>query len=214
MFGLDYVIFRPHNVYGERQNIGDRYRNVIGIFMNQILHRQPLSVFGDGTQVRAFTHINDIAPTIASCVDLPAARNQIFNVGTDTPYTINDMAETVAEAMGTTANLIHLEPRNEVKIAFADHSKAHEFLARLPRQNFRMASAPWRHGLNRTAPGKAMSSRTSKSGKICLRVGPWRPGGPSLPEFRKRAQPLLLLLSNHCSPHNIGKGMWLIGRMT
>jgi UDP-glucose 4-epimerase len=37
MFGLDYIIFRPHNVYGENQNIGDRYRNVIGIFMNQIM---------------------------------------------------------------------------------------------------------------------------------------------------------------------------------
>jgi hypothetical protein len=43
MFGLDFVIFRPHNVYGERQNIGDRYRNVIGIFMNQILG-QPMTI--------------------------------------------------------------------------------------------------------------------------------------------------------------------------
>ena len=43
MFGLDYVIFRPHNVYGENQNIGDRYRNVIGIFMNQIMQGQPMT---------------------------------------------------------------------------------------------------------------------------------------------------------------------------
>jgi UDP-glucose 4-epimerase len=146
MFGLDYVIFRPHNVYGERQNIGDRYRNVIGIFMNQILHRQPLTVFGDGTQVRAFTHINDIAPTIASCVDVPAARNQVFNVGTDTPYTINDMAEIVADAMGTTANLVHLEPRNEVKIAFSDHSKAERIFGTTPKTSFRegvRAMAAW-----------------------------------------------------------------------
>ena len=85
MFGLDYVIFRPHNVYGERQNIGDRYRNVVGIFMNQILRGERLTVFGDGTQVRAFTHINDIAPAIAGSVDVPAARNQIFNIGTDLP---------------------------------------------------------------------------------------------------------------------------------
>ena len=40
MFGLEYVIFRPHNVYGEKQNIGDRYRNVVGIFMNQLLRRR------------------------------------------------------------------------------------------------------------------------------------------------------------------------------
>src|SRR5882672_9258868 len=49
MFGLDYIIFRSHNVYGERQNIGDRYRNVVGIFMNQILRGEPMTIFGDGT---------------------------------------------------------------------------------------------------------------------------------------------------------------------
>ena len=54
-FGLPYVIFRPHNVYGERQNIGDRYRNVIGIFMNQIMRGEPMTIFGDGRQTRAFT---------------------------------------------------------------------------------------------------------------------------------------------------------------
>lgn len=50
MFGLSYVMFRPHNVYGENQNIGDKYRNVIGTFMNQIMQEKPLTVFGDGTQ--------------------------------------------------------------------------------------------------------------------------------------------------------------------
>ena len=62
MFGLDYVIFRPHNVYGERQNIGDRYRNVVGIFMNQLLQGQPMTVFGDGEQKRAFTSITRRRP--------------------------------------------------------------------------------------------------------------------------------------------------------
>src|SRR2546421_670091 len=60
MFGLDYIIFRPHNVYGENQNIGDKYRNVIGIFMNQIMQGKPLTVFGDGNQTRAFSYIDDV----------------------------------------------------------------------------------------------------------------------------------------------------------
>ena len=64
MFGLDYVIFRPHNVYGERQNIGDKYRNVVGIFMNQILQGKPMTVFGDGTQTRAFSYIGDLVPAM------------------------------------------------------------------------------------------------------------------------------------------------------
>jgi UDP-glucose 4-epimerase len=59
MFGLKYVVLRPHNVYGERQNIADRYRNVIGIFMNQVMQGQPCTVFGNGQQKRAFTHVAD-----------------------------------------------------------------------------------------------------------------------------------------------------------
>jgi UDP-glucose 4-epimerase len=124
MFGLDYVVFRPHNVYGERQNIGDRYRNVVGIFMNQLLKGEPMTIFGDGTQQRAFTHIDDVAPIIANSVTTPAARNQIFNVGADVPYTVNELAGLVADAMGKECRTLHLDPRNEVKVAFSDHSKA------------------------------------------------------------------------------------------
>ncbi len=124
MFGLDYIIFRPHNVYGERQNIGDRYRNVVGIFMNQLLHSEPMSIFGDGNQVRAFTHINDVAPVIAASVDFPAARNEIFNLGADEPRSVNDLAGIVANAMGEECRTAHLDARKEAKIAFSDHSKA------------------------------------------------------------------------------------------
>jgi len=124
MFGLDYVIFRPHNVYGERQNIGDRYRNVVGIFMNQILRGEPMTIFGDGTQQRAFTHIDDVAPIIAESVDIHAAHNQVFNVGADVPHTVNELAEVVAAAMGARCNTVYLDARNEVKIAFSDHARA------------------------------------------------------------------------------------------
>src|ERR1700722_6656155 len=75
IFGLDYVIFRPHNVYGERQNIGDRYRNVVGIFMNQLLTGEAMTIFGDGEQQRAFTHVRDVAPLIAKSTEVAAACN-------------------------------------------------------------------------------------------------------------------------------------------
>lgn len=146
MFGLDYVIFRPHNVYGERQNIGDRYRNVVGIFMNQLLKGEPMTIFGDGTQQRAFTHIDDISPIIASCVDNPGAQNQIFNVGADVPYTVNDLARITADAMGKTCNVVHLDPRNEVKIAFSDHSRAEQVFGARPKTSLESgvrAMAEW-----------------------------------------------------------------------
>jgi UDP-glucose 4-epimerase len=123
-FGLNYVVLRPHNVYGEHQNIGDRYRNVIGIFINQLMQDRPLTVFGDGTQTRAFSYIDDVAPHIARCVDIPEATGQTVNVGADTPYSVNELARVVAKAMGREAKLTHLPARNEVLHAYSDHSKA------------------------------------------------------------------------------------------
>jgi UDP-glucose 4-epimerase len=124
MFGLNYIIFRPHNVYGPRQNIGDRYRNVVGIFMNQLLKGEPLPVFGDGSQKRAFTHVDDIAPLIAQSVEVAAARQEVFNVGADVPYTVADLASIISEAAGVPVNVRRLQPRNEVQDAFSDHAKA------------------------------------------------------------------------------------------
>jgi UDP-glucose 4-epimerase len=123
MFGLDYTVFRPHNVYGERQNIADRYRNVIGIFVNAVLRGEPMPVFGDGTQTRAFSHVDDVAPLIARAPLVPSTGNEVFNVGADTPHTILELAEVVARALGAEAELQHLPPRNEVVHAFSDHSK-------------------------------------------------------------------------------------------
>ncbi len=124
MFGLNYVIFRPHNVYGEFQNIGDKYRNVIGIFMNQLMQGKPLSVFGDGLQTRAFSYIGDLAPYIAQSVNIPEAYNEIFNVGADKEYTVLELAEAVMDVMGINGQVKHLEARNEVVHAYADHAKA------------------------------------------------------------------------------------------
>jgi len=114
---------RPHNVDGDRQNIWDKYLNVVGIFMNQILQDKPMTVFGDGTQTRAFSYIGDIAPIMADAIALPAAYNQIFNIGADQPYSVNELAECVAQAMGVEPNVIHLPARNEVLNAYSSHEK-------------------------------------------------------------------------------------------
>ena len=123
MFGLDYIVFRPHNVYGPRQNIGDRYRNVVGIFMNQILQGLPMTIFGDGTQTRAFSYIEDVAPVMASALDEPRAWNEVFNVGADQPCTLIDLAHRVAAAMGVEPRMSHLPARHEVQHAYSSHEK-------------------------------------------------------------------------------------------
>lgn len=127
MFDLDYIIFRPHNVYGERQNIGDKYRNVVGIFMNQALQNLPMTIFGDGEQKRAFSYISDVAPIIARSIENPDAYDQVFNVGAETPYTVNELAETVARTMGVEPQIKHLPARNEVKFAYSSHDKVRKY---------------------------------------------------------------------------------------
>ena len=124
MFGLNYIVFRPHNVYGEYQNVGDRYRNVIGIFMNQLMQGNPLTIFGDGTQTRAFSYISDVAPHIAKSVDIPAAYNQVFNIGGDKEYSVNELAETVMRVLKKEQPIRYLTARNEVLHAYSDHTKA------------------------------------------------------------------------------------------
>jgi len=123
MFGLDFIIFRAHNVYGERQNIGDRYRNVIGIFMNQIMQERPMAIFGDGTQTRAFSYIGDVASIIARAINKTSVYGEIFNLGSERPSTVLELAQTVAKSMGVKTDIIHLRPRNEVRHAYCEHAK-------------------------------------------------------------------------------------------
>jgi len=124
MFGLNYVIFRPHNVYGPRQNVADRYRNVIGIFMNQILLGRPMTIFGDGSQTRAFSYIDDVAPAIASSIGIEGAWNQVFNIGADQPFSLIELAREVARAMDVEPVVRHLPPRFEAAHAHSSHAKA------------------------------------------------------------------------------------------
>jgi UDP-glucose 4-epimerase len=144
MFGINYVIFRPHNVYGERQNIADRYRNVVGIFMNQVLQDQALSVFGDGLQTRAFSYIDDVAPIIARAPLVERATNSVFNVGAETPHTVLDLAQEVAQQFGKKAVIRHLPARQEVVHATSDHSRVREVFAPPP-------PVPLREGIGRMA---------------------------------------------------------------
>src|SRR5262249_55966552 len=109
---------------GEHQNIGDRYRNVVGIFMNQVMQGRPMTVFGDGGQSRAFSHVGEVAPLIARSVDVPGAVNETFNVGADQPTTVLELGNLVAAAFDRKAEIEHLPARSEVVHAYASHEKA------------------------------------------------------------------------------------------
>tara|TARA_R110002020_G_scaffold437874_1_gene648221 strand:+ start:2859 stop:3848 length:990 start_codon:yes stop_codon:yes gene_type:complete len=128
-FGLNYAIVRPHNVFGPKQNIWDKYRNVIGIWLRQALNSQPLTIFGDGQQTRAFSNIKYYMEPFEKL--LHNYSDEIFNIGADQHYKIIDVAnivKNIAEKHGIKTTIKHLEPRNEVKHAFCNHDKAKTML--------------------------------------------------------------------------------------
>jgi UDP-glucose 4-epimerase len=128
VFGLRSIVFRSHNVYGERQNIGDRYRNVIGIFMNQILRGEPLTIFGDGTQTRGFSHVSDVAPVMVDAIERPEVYDQTFNIGADRPVSVNELGEIVSRAMGVPFRPEYLPARFEAAHPHVSHAKARTLL--------------------------------------------------------------------------------------
>jgi len=127
LFGLNYIIFRPHNVFGERQNIADKYRNVIGIFMNQILQNKPLTVFGDGNQQRAFTYIKNISDIITQSAFNKKCYNEIFNIGDDEVLTVNEIAKMVSDLFNWKLKIKYYPPRKEAKFAYCTHTKIKKY---------------------------------------------------------------------------------------
>lgn len=124
---LDWCIIRPHNVYGRNQNIWDKYRNVLGIWMYQKLNGEPFSIFGEGEQKRAFSYVDDcLAPLWEAAVN-PNASKQIINLGSSVETTILEAATLLQEIVGG-ASFHFLEQRHEVKNAFSTHQKSNELL--------------------------------------------------------------------------------------
>jgi len=124
--GLRYAIVRPHNVVGVYQNIWDRYRNVVGIFIRRTLDGEPMLIYGDGEQTRAFS---DIYYYMAPFEKLMGWDALTINIGAEKAYTINELADTVqkcALTWGYKATKQYVEARHEVKHAYCDHAKARE----------------------------------------------------------------------------------------
>ena len=125
--GLDWCIIRPHNVYGIKQNIWDKYRNVLGIWMFQHLNEEPMTIFGDGEQTRAFSYIDDsLAPLWRAAIE-PKASKEIINLGGIEEYSINEANKILCEIIGSN-NVVYKEARHEVKNSIPTFQKSIDIL--------------------------------------------------------------------------------------
>jgi len=125
---FEYVITRPHNVYGPRQNMTDPYRNVVTIFMNSLLKNKPYYIYGNGNQQRCFSYIDDVVDAVFKC-GFGKFHGMTFNIGADKNYSINELSKVIQEVSGKNIPPIFIDKRpQEVEVAIADHSKAKKFL--------------------------------------------------------------------------------------
>lgn len=126
--GLDYCIIRPHNVYGRKQNIWDKYRNVLGIWMYQHMNGEPMTIFGDGTQTRAFSCVDDILEPLWNAAIEPRASKEIINLGGVEEWSINDANKVLRDIIKYGAEYQHKEGRHEVKHSIPTYQKSEDIL--------------------------------------------------------------------------------------
>ena len=125
--GLDWCIIRPHNVYGIKQNIWDKYRNVLGIWMYQHMIGKPMTIFGDGEQTRAFSFIDDSLEPLWNAAVRPEASKEIINLGGVEEISIKDASKILREVIGD-GDIVHLEGRHEVKHSIPTFQKSVDIL--------------------------------------------------------------------------------------
>jgi dTDP-L-rhamnose 4-epimerase len=140
LFGRAYDVpvtaLRFFNVYGERQALSNPYTGVLAIFAARYLHGRPPLIFEDGRQRRDFVHVRDLADGCVRALECPAARDQVFNLGGGTAYTVLEIAQRLARTLGKS----DLAPKisgsyraGDIRNCFADISKACDILGYRPR---------------------------------------------------------------------------------
>ncbi|MBW1722694.1 MAG: GDP-mannose 4,6-dehydratase [Deltaproteobacteria bacterium] len=103
---LPVVVGRLFNTVGPRQT--GQYGMVLPSFVQSALLGKPITVFGDGTQTRSFTHVKDVVSALTRLMDEPRAEGDIFNIGNDHEVSINDLAHKVKEMTGSESEIEHI----------------------------------------------------------------------------------------------------------
>jgi UDP-glucose 4-epimerase len=126
--GFEYVITRPHNVYGPRQNMKDPYRNVVTIFMNKILQNKEYVIYGNGEQVRCFSYIDDVIDALYRCANSEVS-GMTFNIGSDVQYSVNQLSDILCAITGAKIRPRYIPGRvHDVEIAISDHTESRKYL--------------------------------------------------------------------------------------
>ena len=123
IYNIETVSLRYFNVYGERQNLGGAYATVVGIFLNQLINKNPLTINGDGNQRRDFTYVGDVvSANILAAKSKHVGKGEVINIGNGENISINELAKNIG------GEVVFNEPLNEPFANLADIKKAKKLL--------------------------------------------------------------------------------------
>jgi len=130
VYGLETVSLRYFNIYGERQNVGGAYAMVIGIFVDQLLNGNPMTITGNGEQRRDFTYVGDVVnANILASQSENVGKGEVINIGNGDNRSINELADMIG------GDIVNIAPVIEPRETLANNSKAEELLGWKPTQN-------------------------------------------------------------------------------
>lgn len=140
VYGFEYIIFRPHNIYGPGQKMNDPSKNVVALFMRKLIEKEPYTLFGEGKMKRAFSYVDDVVDVM---VDSLNYSNFTMNIGAEQEISIKELSDVLQEITGLTTK-VELKPGRpqEISMFLADHG--------LQRKLFKYKETSLFDGLNKT----------------------------------------------------------------
>lgn len=138
-YGIPTTALRFFNVFGTRQALSNPYTGVLAIFASRLLNGRPPRIFEDGRQRRDFVHVGDVAAACLLALDKEAANGEVFNIASGKTYTVAELAEWLARAMGREAIAPEITGecrKGDIRHCFADITKARDRLGFAPRVDF------------------------------------------------------------------------------
>jgi len=125
-YGLRNIIIRFFNTYGPRMRGGDFYGRVVDRFIQQAMHNEPITVYGDGTQTRSFTYVSDTIDGVITAITR-GKEGEVYNIGNDSETSIADLAKIVRKLVESSSKIYFKDlPENDPKRRAADITKMRE----------------------------------------------------------------------------------------
>jgi len=124
VYNVETVMLRYFNVYGPRQNSRGAYASVVARFVDLKKNGEPLTVVGDGNQIRSYVHVRDVArANILAMKSVNVGKGEYINIASHDEHSVNDIARLIG------GDMVYVEPRIEPKISSADIQKAKDLIS-------------------------------------------------------------------------------------